>query len=375
MREVKEKKRISKPLVKEKETRERKAKEREGNVNLLLKRGRERGFVTYSEILRLFPAIEDDIVFLEELYGRLADASIDVLEAKELLDTEERGKKETEGKEMHDSVQMYLREIGKISLLSAQEERDLARRIEQGDEEAKNRLTQANLRLVVSIAKRYASHSSNLSLLDLIQEGNIGLFRAVEKFDWRKGYKFSTYATWWIRQAITRALADQARTIRIPVHMVETISRYQKAKRRLTQDLGREPLPEEIASEMGIEVEKVYHIMNISQETISLEAPIGEEGDDLDSSLSDFIEDERIQTPQDQVAHGLLRDQLRDILQDLLPREQKILERRFGLLDGVNHTLEEVGKEFGVTRERIRQIEAKAIEKIRQHAKIKNLEE
>ena len=375
VREVKEKKRISKPLVKEKETRERKAKEREGNVNLLLKRGRERGFVTYSEILRLFPAIEDDIVFLEELYGRLADASIDVLEAKELLDTEERGKKETEGKEMHDSVQMYLREIGKISLLSAQEERDLARRIEQGDEEAKNRLTQANLRLVVSIAKRYASHSSNLSLLDLIQEGNIGLFRAVEKFDWRKGYKFSTYATWWIRQAITRALADQARTIRIPVHMVETISRYQQAKRRLTQDLGREPLPEEIASEMGIEVEKVYHIMNISQETISLEAPIGEEGDDLDSSLSDFIEDERIQTPQDQVAHGLLRDQLRDILQDLLPREQKILERRFGLLDGVNHTLEEVGKEFGVTRERIRQIEAKAIEKIRQHAKIKKLEE
>lgn len=375
VKKVKSKKKILKKSAKEKETRERRQSEREENTHLLLKRGRERGFVTYSEILRLFPSIEDDIIFLEELYGRLADASIDVLEAKELLDGEEKGKKESEGKEMHDSVQMYLREIGKIPLLSAADERELARRIEQGDEEAKNRLTQANLRLVVSIAKRYASHSSNLSLLDLIQEGNIGLFRAVEKFDWRKGYKFSTYATWWIRQAITRALADQARTIRIPVHMVETISRYQQAKRRLTQDLGREPLPEEIASEMGIEVGKVYHIMDISQETISLEAPVGDEGDDLDSSLSDFIEDERVQTPQDQVAHGLLRDQLREILQDLLPREQKILERRFGLIDGINHTLEEVGREFGVTRERIRQIEAKAIEKIRQHVKVKKLEE
>ncbi len=372
---VKNKKKAAKQIAKEKETQERRQGEREESVHLLIKRGRERGFVTYSEILRIFPSVEDDIIFLEELYGRLADASIDVLEAKELLDAEEKGKKESEGKEMHDSVQMYLREIGKISLLSAADERELARRIEQGDEEAKNRLTQANLRLVVSIAKRYATHSNNLSLLDLIQEGNIGLFRAVEKFDWRKGYKFSTYATWWIRQAITRALADQARTIRIPVHMVETISRYQQAKRRLTQDLGREPLPEEIASEMGIEVEKVYHIMDISQETISLEAPVGDEGDDLDSSLSDFIEDERAQTPQDQVAHGLLRDQLLDILQDLLPREQKILERRFGLIDGINHTLEEVGKEFGVTRERIRQIEAKAIEKIRQHAKVKKLEE
>ncbi|MEK7480872.1 MAG: sigma-70 family RNA polymerase sigma factor [Patescibacteria group bacterium] len=354
-----------------------KTAEREENVLLLLKRGRDRGFVTYSEILRFFPNIEDDILFLEDLYSRLTDRGIDVLEAKELLEVqgEEKTKKQSEAsKEMQDSVQMYLREIGKIPLLSAADERELARRIEQGDEEAKNRLTQANLRLVVSIAKRYTGQS-NLSLLDLIQEGNIGLFRAVEKFDWRKGYKFSTYATWWIRQAITRALADQARTIRIPVHMVETMHRYQQAKRRLTQDLGREPLPEEIASEMGIEVEKVYHIMNISQETVSLEAPIGEEGDDLDSSLGDFIEDERVQSPQDQVAHGLLRDRLHEILHDLLPREQKILERRFGLMDRVNHTLEEVGREFGVTRERIRQIEAKAIEKIRQHVNIKKLEE
>lgn len=358
-----------------------KAAEREASVLALMKRGRDRGFVTYSEILRLFPNIEDNLLFLEELYVQLGDAGIDVLEAKELLDVEEKekekGKKQLgeTGKEMQDSVQMYLREIGKIPLLSAAEERDLGRRIEQGDDEAKNRLTQANLRLVVSIAKRYASHSANLSLLDLIQEGNIGLFRAVEKFDWRKGYKFSTYATWWIRQAITRALADQARTIRIPVHMVETISRYHQARRRLTQDLGREPLAEEIASEMGIEVEKVYHIMDISQETVSLESPIGDEGDDLDSSLGDFIEDERVASPQDQVAYGLLRDRLREIIQDLLPREQKILERRFGLMDGINHTLEEVGREFGVTRERIRQIEAKAIEKIRQHAKIKKLEE
>lgn len=364
----------AKAAIKAKELRERRIKSREDHVQLLLRRGRERGFVTYSEILRLFPAVEDDIFFLEELYGKLFDASIDVLEAKELLQSDDKEKKEA-GKEMHDSVQMYLREIGKIPLLSAADERELARRIEQGDEEAKNRLTQANLRLVVSIAKRYATHSSNLSLLDLIQEGNIGLFRAVEKFDWRKGYKFSTYATWWIRQAITRALADQSRTIRIPVHMVETMHRYQQAKRRLTQDLGREPLPEEIASEMGIEVEKVYHIMDISQETVSLEAPVGEEGDDLDSSLSDFVRDERAQAPQDEVALGLLRDQLREILYDLLPREQKILERRFGLLDGINHTLEEVGKEFGVTRERIRQIEAKSIEKIRRHAKIKKLEE
>ena len=273
-----------------------------------------------------------------------------------------------------DSVQMYLKEIGKIPLLTADKERDIARKIEKGDEEAKNALVQANLRLVVSIAKKYVGRSTNLSLLDLIQEGNLGLFRAVEKFDWHKGYKFSTYATWWIRQAITRALADQARTIRIPVHMIETISKYQQVRRRLLQDLGREPLPEEVASEMGLEVEKVHHIMEISQDTVSLEAPVGDDDDEA-STLGEFIEDEKMLTPAQEVDRRLLRDQLRSILGDLTPREQKILKMRFGLDDGITHTLEEVGKEFGVTRERIRQIEAKSFEKIRQHQQSRKLEE
>jgi len=260
---------------------------------------------------------------------------------------------------------MYLREIGRVSLLKSEEEIDLAKRIEQNDEAARQRLTQANLRLVVSIAKRYVGRSPNLTLLDLIQEGNIGLFKAVEKYDWRRGYKFSTYATWWIRQAITRALADQSRTIRIPVHMVETISKYTQAKRRLVQDLGREPMPEEIAAEMGVETEKIRHIIKISQETISLEAPVG--SDDEDSLLGEFIEDEKTILPSQSAARRLLKEQLGEILVDLSPREQKILRMRFGLEDGVTHTLEEVGKEFGVTRERIRQIEAKALEKIRVH--------
>ncbi len=347
----------------------------EEKIEAILKKGRDRGFVTYAEILNTFPHIEYNVLFLEDLYARFEAAGVDVLEGRELLDIEP-AKPHAKGKRDHedvatDSVQMYLREIGRIPLLKAEEEKDLARRIETGDEDAKNKLAQANLRLVVSIAKKYVGRSHNLTLLDLIQEGTLGLFRAVEKFDWRKGYKFSTYATWWIRQAITRALADQARTIRIPVHMVETISKYQQVRRRLTQDLGRDPLAEELAAEMNLEVEKIHHIQQISQDTVSLEAPVGE--DDEDSLLGDFIEDEKMLSPSQEAANRLLKDHIKEILIDLMPREQKILRMRFGLDDGISHTLEEVGKEFGVTRERIRQIEAKALEKIRQHEKIEKL--
>jgi len=357
----------------------------EAKVAALIERGKSKGFITYGEILSAFPRIEFNVLFLEELYQRLEALNIDILEEKGFIELEDKDAPPSKGKGRKsrgadsmfkdqvehissDSVQMYLKEIGRIPLLSTEKERDLAKRIERGEEEAKNLLVQANLRLVVSIAKKYVGRSHNLTLLDLIQEGNLGLFRAVEKFDWHKGYKFSTYATWWIRQAITRALADQARTIRIPVHMIETISKFQQVKRRLLQDLGREPLPEEVASEMGIDVEKVHHIMDISQETVSLEAPVGEDDDEA-STLSEFIEDERMLTPAQEVERRLLRDQMKEILSDLTPREQKILKMRFGLDDGITHTLEEVGKEFGVTRERIRQIEAKSFEKIRQHRK------
>jgi len=351
------------------------------HMDELVARGKLRGFVTYSEILHMMPNIEQDITVLEKLYERLSDANIELVESKELLETplEEKTKKE-EKKEVvskvedeigRDAVQMYLMGIGKISLLTGDEEKELAKKILHGNEEARQKLIEANLRLVVSIAKKYIGRSSHLTLLDLIQEGNIGLFKAVEKFDYTKGYKFSTYATWWIRQAITRALADQARTIRIPVHMVETISKFTQVKRRLLQDLGREPLAEEIAAEMNMEIEKVRHIMKISQETISLETPLGD--DDEDSTLGEFIEDEKEIMPSQSAARGLLRDQLKEIMSDLNPREQKILAMRFGLEDGVTHTLEEVGKEFGVTRERIRQIEAKALEKIRVHRKLDKL--
>lgn len=343
----------------------------QAGLNTLLNRGRQRGFVTNAEILNLIPNIELDVEGLEKIYEELASANINISETKELLHEPSDAEISKSEKELamdnprFDSVQMYLREIGRVAFLTGDEEKELARRIEAGSQEARQKLLTANLRLVVSIAKRYVGRSPNLTLLDLIQEGNMGLFRAVEKFDYRRGYKFSTYATWWIRQAVTRALADQARTIRIPVHMIETISKYTQVRRRLLQDLGREPMAEEIASEMGLPPEKVRHIQKISQETVSLEAPVGE--DEEDSLLGEFIEDEKEITPAMSAARALLRDRMDDILTDLYPREQKILDMRFGLTDGITHTLEEVGKEFGVTRERIRQIEAKALEKMRKH--------
>lgn len=351
-------------------------KERKGEQ--LIERGRERGYITFDEILRVFPNIETDVEFLEELYERFATASIDVLESggmlgedvsEGILDKRNIYKRNDSG---YDSIQMYLREIGQYPLLNAAEERELAKRIVDGDDEARNLLARANLRLVVSIAKKYVGRSPDLTLLDLIQEGNLGLFKAVDKFDFTKGFKFSTYATWWIRQAITRALADQSRTIRIPVHMVETMAKYKQVSRRLAQDLGRDPMPEEIATEMDIEVEKVYQIEKISQDTISLELPIGDD-DDGRSRLADFISDDKILAPDQEVAHRILADQVEEILDTLSEKERKILEMRHGLMDGTYHTLEEVGKEFGVTRERIRQIEAKALEKIRQHEKARRL--
>lgn len=343
----------------------------------LMRIGKERGYITFDEILKYFPQIEKDVPFLDEMYERFSIAGIDVLQSGgmlgddqslELIERKNAYKRNESG---YDSIQMYLREIGQYPLLTALEERTLAKRIVDGDEEARNLLARANLRLVVSIAKKYVGRSPDLTLLDLIQEGNLGLFKAVDKFDHTKGFKFSTYATWWIRQAITRALADQSRTIRIPVHMVETMAKYKQVSRRLSQDLGRDPMPEEIATEMGVEVEKIYQIEKISQDTISLELPIGD--DDDRSRLSDFIADDKITSPDQEVAHSILTDQIQEILDSLSEKERKILEMRHGLLDGTYHTLEEVGKEFGVTRERIRQIEAKALEKIRQHEKARRL--
>jgi len=345
----------------------------------LIDRGRPRGFVTDTEVLHYFPRVEDDPAFLEEVYDRLEQANIKIIETSQLL---ELPKEEISAKELEestrldahlpDAVQMYLKEIGKTPLLTADEEKELAKKIQKGDSEARRKFIRANLRLVVSIAKRYVNRTPHLSILDLIQEGNIGLFRAVTKFDYKRGYKFSTYATWWIRQAITRALADQSRTIRIPVHMVETISKYTQTKRALFQELGRDPLAEEIAVEMNMPVEKVHHIQKISQDVISLESPVGD--DEEDSTLQEFIPDEKNLSPSQVASQALLKEKIMEILRDLTSREQKILEMRFGLIDGITHTLEEVGKEFGVTRERIRQIESKAIEKIKEHEKSHNLE-
>ena len=346
----------------------------------LVNKGRMRGFITETEVMHLFPEVEEYLFEYELFLDRLQSNGVVISENKGGIlgvDTDLSPKKEddekTKKKERRsldlselsaDSIQMYLKEIGRVPLLSHDEEIELAKRKERGDREAEHRLIEANLRLVVSIAKKFAN-AKGMNLLDLIQEGNIGLFRAVEKFEHRKGFKFSTYATWWIRQAITRALADQSRTIRIPVHMVETINKFQQLQRFLIQELGREPTPEEVAAEMGEDVEKVRHIIKISQDTISLETSVGD--DDEDSTLEDFIEDIKNVMPDRAAALQLLRDYVQEIVVQLSPREQKILEMRFGLGDGVTHTLEEVGREFEVTRERIRQIEAKALEKIKKH--------
>ena len=351
--------------------------DKNAKAEALIVKGRERGYVTYSEILKAFPTIEEDVGFLDSLYEKLAVIGIDILEGGMLEDHADeylatRNIKQRSEGAGYDSIQIYLREIGQYPLLTAAEERELAQRIEKGDDEARNILARSNLRLVVSIAKKYVGRSPDLTLLDLIQEGNLGLFKAVDKFDWKKGYKFSTYATWWIRQAITRALADQSRTIRIPVHMVETIAKYKQVSRRLSQALGRDPQPEEIAVEMGVEPEKIYQIEKINQDTLSLENPVGD-GDDERSTLGDFIADDKVPSPVQESSERILGEQVRDILGDLSPKERKILEMRHGLLDGIYHTLEEVGKEFGVTRERIRQIEAKALEKIRTHDKSRRL--
>ncbi|MBU1557848.1 sigma-70 family RNA polymerase sigma factor [Patescibacteria group bacterium] len=342
-------------------------------VEKLISQGKERGFITHDGILKEFPTIEDDINFLEDLYDNLEGANIDIVENGGMLELEDDDSVAKKAGGRYDSIQIYLKEIGKYPLLSGFEEKELAKRIEAGEEEAKNLLARANLRLVVSIAKKYIGRSPNLTLLDLIQEGNLGLFKAVDKFDWTKGFKFSTYATWWIRQAITRALADQSRTIRIPVHMVETIAKYKQVMRRLSQDLGRMPLPEEMAEEMELDIEKIYNIQQIDQATISLENPVGDDSDNSKSTLGDFIPDEKILMPDQNSSRRILTDQVKEILEELSPKERKILEMRHGLVDGITHTLEEVGREFGVTRERIRQIEAKAHEKIRQNEKVERL--
>ncbi|MEK7634401.1 MAG: sigma-70 family RNA polymerase sigma factor [Patescibacteria group bacterium] len=383
VKKVKTFKKTSSKKQKAKISKKSKFKFDESAIEDLIKQGKSRGFVTDTELLYAFPNIEKDINFLEELYSRLERANIKVIETIQLIEVPE--KEEVSAKEIEkateidsesplpDAVQMYLKEIGKTPLISGDKEKELAKRSEKGDEDARQQLMKANLRLVVSIAKRYVYRSPNLSILDLIQEGNIGLSRAVEKFDYRKGFKFSTYATWWIRQAITRALADQSRTIRIPVHMIETISKYTQMKRRLSQELGRDPLAEEIAIEMSTSVEKIRHIQKISQEVVSLETPIGEEGDE--ATLSEIVKDEKSLNASQFVSQILLRDKINDIFVDLAPREQEILRMRFGLADGITHTLEEVGKKFGVTRERIRQIEAKTLEKIKKHKKSTALEE
>jgi RNA polymerase primary sigma factor len=343
-------------------------------LKALVELGRKKGYVTHDDILEQFPEAEQNIELVDRVYSVLSEQGIEVVEdAKEAEQPKARAAeedREAEGVAIDDPVRMYLKEIGKVPLLTPEQEVDLAQRMEKGDDEAKRRLIEANLRLVVSIAKKYVGRG--MLFLDLIQEGNLGLIRAVEKFDWRKGYKFSTYATWWIRQAITRALADQARTIRIPVHMVETINKLIRVSRTLLQELGREPTAEEIAEAMKLPVERVREIIKIAQEPISLETPIGEEED---SHLGDFIEDQDALAPAEAASFTVLKEHLEEVLGTLTPRERKVLKLRFGLDDGRPRTLEEVGREFGVTRERIRQIEAKALRKLRHPSRSKRLKD
>ena len=341
------------------------------SINLLVKKGKEQEFLTQEDLLDVFPTIEEDIDLLDDIFKTLQEEEIEVLEpeehltenTKEILTLEKKIKilKTIQSSISTDAIRSYLYEIGRIPLLTGEEEVILAKRIEDGDKEAQQLLITANLRLVVSIAKKYSK--SGLELLDLIQEGNIGLMRAVEKFDYTKGFKFSTYATWWIRQAITRAIADQARTIRVPVHMIETINKFNKVSNVLATKLGRQATDAEIAQEMEIEIEKVSEIRKIKQNPTSLATPIGEE---KDSKLQDIIPDDWSQSPEEYATAEYLKNQLKDILDTLQDRERRVLSLRFGLDDGVSRTLEEVGKEFGVTRERIRQIEAKALKKLKE---------
>ena len=349
----------------------------EERKNELVEDGKKKGFLTYEEIEKKVSDLELDANALDELYNAFTDNNIEIR-----AEGEEGGinpqeeiiiddvPDESKDMSVNDNVRMYLKEIGKISLLSLEEEQALSKKVAEGDEHAKNILAESNLRLVVSIAKRYVGRG--LLFLDLIQEGNIGLMKAVEKFDYGKGYKFSTYATWWIRQAITRALADQARTIRVPVHMVETINKMVRIERQMTLDLNREPTDAELSKKMGISVDKIAEIRKISQDPVSLETPIGEEDD---SHLGDFLADERTMSPEEFATYEMLKDELREVLDTLTVREKEVLELRFGLFDGSSHTLEEVGKQFKVTRERIRQIEAKALRKLRHPSRAKKLKD
>ena len=345
----------------------------------LIEEGQKKGYITFEQLAQALQGLDMDADSLDSLYNSFVEAGISVITEDDAKGGEAKKEEEvivlndedlTKDININDPVRMYLKEIGRISLLTADEEMDLSVRVANGDEDARNILAESNLRLVVSIAKRYVGRG--LLFLDLIQEGNIGLMKAVEKFDFGKGYKFSTYATWWIRQAITRALADQARTIRVPVHMVETINKMARIQRQMTLELNREPSDEELAKKMGISVEKVREVIKISQDPVSLETPIGEEDD---SHLGDFIKDESSLSPEEYATNEILKEEIKSVLSTLQPREQQVLELRFGLIDGTSYTLEEVGKRFNVTRERIRQIEAKALRKLRHPSRAKKLKD